>query len=172
MLTKLPSTSSSLQTQRPGRGFKTLRKAQVYRVLTEPSKSSPSLLQEVDSAIGFRTLGIWNPLRWRSAFSIFGLVRATGGLPFLCPKWMCNLEGTQNPRRRSSRFLFAFQLTPPVAQMGEVTQTTLRVRAQGALPAECPLPFHAPGRGIESASWSRLPSDSRRMQGPSARCTA
>jgi hypothetical protein len=30
--------------------------------LIEPSKSSPSLPQTVDSATGFRTLGIWNPL--------------------------------------------------------------------------------------------------------------
>jgi hypothetical protein len=39
--------------------------------LIEPSKSSPSLPQTVDSATEFWTLGIWNPLRWRSAFSMF-----------------------------------------------------------------------------------------------------
>jgi len=33
--------------------------------LIELSKSSPSLLETVDSATRFPTLGIWNPLRWR-----------------------------------------------------------------------------------------------------------
>src|SRR5208282_3423161 len=53
-----------------------------WRLLFVRSKSSPSPLQTVDSATGLRTLGIWNPLRWRSAFSIFGLVRAVGAVTF------------------------------------------------------------------------------------------
>ena len=50
--------------------------------LIEPSKSSPSLPQTADSDIGFLTQGIWNPLRWRSAFSMFGLVRADKPVTF------------------------------------------------------------------------------------------
>jgi hypothetical protein len=37
----------------------------------EPSKSSPRPLQTLDSATRFWTQGIWNPLRRRSAFSMF-----------------------------------------------------------------------------------------------------